>query len=213
MQEQIKQALNWRYATKKFDSQKKISAADWEVLAQSLIAAPSSYGLQPWKFFVVENPEVRRQLKAVSWDQTQVTEASHYVVLAYKEKLDVEHIQAFINQIAKVRGVPVESLDGYKNLMIENLIVGPRSKTIEAWAQRQTYIAMGFLMETAAILGVDSCPIEGLEPDKYDQILNLNGSGWKTVAAVALGYRHTEDKYQSLKKVRFDAADVITYVK
>lgn len=156
--ETIHSALNWRYATKKFDVNKKISSADWKTLTESLIASPSSYGLQPWKFLVVENPSIREKLKAVSWNQTQVTDSSHYVVFIYKEKMDAEHIEKYIQQIAKVRQIPASSLDAYKNMMVENLVKGPRSQTIEAWAQRQAYIAMGFLLETAALLKIDATP-------------------------------------------------------
>ncbi|MES2768971.1 MAG: NAD(P)H-dependent oxidoreductase [Bdellovibrionota bacterium] len=212
-QSHIQEALDWRYATKRFDPKKKISEKDWQVLTDSLQQAPSSYGLQPWKFLVIENPALRNKLKSVSWDQTQVTDASHYVVFLYKEKLDEEHIQKYIERIADVRNVPLGTLDSYKKMMIENLIQGPRSLTIDSWAQRQAYIAMGFLLETAALLKVDATPMEGLDPKAYDEILNLKNSGWRTVATVALGYRHPEDNYQNLKKVRFRQEDIIEYVK
>ena len=210
---EIKEALNWRYAVKKFDATKKISQEDWKVLADSLTLAPSSYGLQPYKFLVVENPEIREKLKAVSWNQTQVTDASHYVVMLYKEKLDVDHIQKYIDNVAHVRGISKDTLDGYKNMMIENLVKGPQSAKIDTWAAKQVYITMGTLLETAALLKVDACPMEGLDPAAYDKILGLEGSGWKTVATVALGYRHAEDAFQNLKKVRFADEHLINYVK
>ena len=175
---EIKEALNWRYAVKRFDATKKISGDDWKVLVDSLKLAPSSYGLQPYKFFVIENTQVREKLRAVSWNQSQVTDASHYVVLAYKEKMDVEHIQKYIDTIVKVRGVAPETLDGYKGMMIENLVKGPASAKSDSWAARQAYIAMGTLLETAALLRVDACPMEGLDPAAYDKILGLEGSGY-----------------------------------
>ncbi|MNT66033.1 Major NAD(P)H-flavin oxidoreductase [compost metagenome] len=98
-------------------------------------------------------------------------------------------------------------------MMLENLVNGPRAQTIGAWAQRQTYIAMGTVLETAALMKIDACPMEGFDPSAYDQILGLEGSGWKTVATVALGYRHPEDAYQNLKKVRFNDDQIMTYVK
>lgn len=200
---EIKQALEWRYATKRFDATKKISEVDWKILEDALKMAPSSYGVQPWKFLVVENPEVREKLKPVSWNQTQVTDASHYVVLLYKEQMDADHVQKYVDRVAEVRGVPLSSLDGYKNMMIENLVVKPQPGKMANWAQRQTYIALGFLLETAALLKIDACPMEGFDPSAYDQILNLEGTGWKTIASVALGYRHAEDTMQAAKKVRF----------
>lgn len=208
----IQEALEWRYATKKYDSTKKISTQDWKTLTESLKLAPSSYGIQPWKFLVIENPALREKLKSVSWNQTQVTEASHYVVFLYKEAIESSYVQKYVDRISEVREVPVESLEGYKTMMIENLAKAPAEK-IKVWSQRQAYIAMGFLLETAALLKIDATPLEGLDPEGYDKILGLEGSGWKTVATVALGYRHPEDSYQTLKKVRFSEEALIEYVK
>jgi nitroreductase len=204
--------LNWRYATKKFDSQKKISEAHWTTLAESLRLAPSSYGLQPWQFLVVQSSDLRDQLTPFTWNQTQVKDCSHYIVLTYKKKMDESYIQNFIAKNAEVRDIPASNLDDYKKLMIENLVKGPRSETISWWAQRQCYIAMGFLMETAALLEIDTCPIEGLDPAAYDKILKIEDSEYATVAAVACGYRHADDKYQFAKKVRFDSSSVVKFV-
>ena len=208
----IQEALEWRYATKKFDATKKISAQDWKTLTESLKLAPSSFGIQPWKFLVIQNPELREKLKPLSWGQTQVTDASHYVVFLYKEKIDQAYVEKFINRVAEVRGAPLESLDGYKNMMIENLVKGPEEK-IRVWSQRQAYIAMGFLLETAALLKIDATPMEGFDPAAYDKVLGLEGTGWKSVVSVALGYRHAEDAFQTMKKVRFSEETVIEYVK
>lgn len=203
--------LNWRYACKKFNPAKKISDADWNVLAESLRLSASSYGLQPWKFIVVQNPELRKKLQEKAWGQTPVSEASHFVVLAYKEKIEEKDIQKFLDQTAKTRGLDATSLDGYKNMMIGDLVKGPRAEVINWWAQRQTYIAMGTLLTTAALMEIDTLPMEGLDPAAFDQILELEGSGFKTVAAIACGYRAEDDKYQHAKKVRFDLKDVVFY--
>jgi len=208
IRETIKNSLHWRYAVKKFDATRKINSADWEILKESLRLTPSSYGLQPWKFITVETPELRQKLREVSWNQSQVTDCSHYVVLAYKEKVDAAFIRKNMTKIAQVRQVPLESLAGFEKAIISDIVEGPRSAVIEAWAQRQVYIAMGFLLETAALMGVDSTPMEGLDPNAYDTLLGLKGSGWKTVAAVALGYRHAEDPFLKLTKVRFDDSEV-----
>lgn len=204
--------LNWRYAVKKFDATKKIAATDWEALEEALRLAPSSYGLQPWKFLVVQNPEVRKKLTPLSWGQTQVEDCSHYIVLTVKEKMDESHIQKFIEKTAQVRKMQAADLEGYKNMMIGDLVKGPRSEVINFWAQRQSYIAMGFLMEAAALLNIDTCAMEGIDPKGYDKVLGLEGSGFATVAAVATGYRHSDDKYQHAPKVRFDKKDVITVI-
>ena len=207
----IHNQLNWRYACKKFDPTKVIREADWNILAESLRLSASSYGLQPWKFIVVQNPEIRKQLLPVSWNQTPVTEASHFVVLTYKEKMDEEHITKHIEQMAKVRGIEASTLDGFKRGAMGDLVKGPRSEVINWWAQRQCYIAMGSFLTTAALMEIDTLPMEGLDPAAYDKILELDGSGYKTVAAIACGYRAADDKYQHIKKVRFDMKDVVVY--
>lgn len=211
-QSSVSDALTWRYAVKKYNPDAKISASDWKALTQSLLLAPSSYGLQPYKFIVVENPEVREKLKTVSWNQSQVTDASHYVVFLYKDNVDERFIQKYLDRISEVRGATPESLEGFKSMMVQNIAKAPEEKT-RVWSQRQAYIAMGFLLETAALLKVDATPMEGLDPSAYDNILGLEGSGWKTVASVALGYRHSDDAFQNLKKVRFTEDSVIEYVK
>lgn len=203
--------MNWRYACKKFDPNKKIREADWNILAETLRLSVSSYGLQPWKFLIVQNSDLRKQLMASSWGQTPVVDASHFVVLTYKEKMDEAHITKHIEQTAKARAVEASSLDGYKKVMIGDLVNGPRSSVINWWAQRQTYIAMGSFLTTAALMEIDALPMEGLDPAAYDKILGLEGSGYKTVAAIACGYRADDDKYQHLKKVRFDLKDVVIY--
>jgi nitroreductase len=209
--QEILEKLQWRYAVKKFDPSKKISEADWFILEESLRLAPSSYGLQPWKFIVVQDPKIRAALTPVSWNQTQVEDCSHYVVLATLTKIEVAYVEKFVAKIAQVRELDVASLENYKNLMVSDLVNGPRSAIVQWWSQRQSYIAMGMLMETAALLDIDACPLEGIDPAAYDRILQLEGSGYAAVAAVALGYRSLEDKYQLLKKVRFDCDDVIVW--
>jgi nitroreductase len=210
--EQLVQQLSWRYAVKKFDPTKKISATDWEALEKSLVLTPSSYGLQPWKFLVVQTPEMRRKLTPASWNQTQVEDCSHFVVLASKTSLDEAYIENFIKETCKVRGIPVETLAGYKKMMVGDLLTGPRSRMIEQWAALQVYIALGNLMTSAALLGIDTCPMEGIQPLEYDKILGLENSGYLTRVACAVGYRSLDDKYAKAAKVRFDRDSVIQYV-
>lgn len=208
----IVESLQWRYATKKFDATKKINSTDWEALEQSLLLAPSSYGLQPWKFLIVQNPAIRKQLTPASWNQTQIEDCSHLVVMTTLKKVDEAYVNMFINRTAEVRGMPADGLKGYADMMIGDLVKGPRSQIIQHWAQRQSYIAMGMLMESAALMKIDTCPIEGIDPVKYDEILNLKNTPYATVAVVACGYRHADDKYAGAKKVRFNKQDVIQVV-
>jgi nitroreductase len=204
----LSQALRWRYATKLFDPAKKISAENWQLIKDSLRLAPSSYGLQPWKFIIVENPALRRSLREASRDQPQVTDASHFVVLAAHKKLDAAHIDKFMAATAAVRGQSLAQLEGFRNNAVATLVEGPRSATIAAWAQRQTYLPMGFAMLAAAQLGIDTCPMEGLDAKAYDRLLGLEDGPWATVAALPFGYRSDADKYGKLPKVRFGEEDV-----
>ena len=206
---QIKKALEWRYAVKSFDPSKKISAEKWEVLEDSLVLSPSSYGLQPWKFLSVENKDLREKLKPFSWNQTQVTDASHLVVFTTLKEITPEYIKAFIQRNMEVRNVPHEAMAGYEGMMIKNIVEGMDKDYVRTWNQRQSYIAMGFLLETAALLEIDTVAMEGITPKAYDEILGLDKSPYATVSAVALGYRSTEDKYQFAKKVRFQREKVI----
>lgn len=203
--------LTWRYACKKFDSTKKIREADWNILAETLRYSASSYGLQPWKFIVVQNPEMRKELRALSWGQSPVTDASHFVVITYKEKMDEEHINRHVQNTAKLQGSDPKNLEGFKNVMMGDLVKGPRSQTIMWWAQRQCYIAMGSFLTTASLMEIDTLPMEGLDPAGYDKVLGIDGTGYKTVAAIACGYRAEDDKYQHMKKVRFDLSEVLSY--
>jgi nitroreductase len=205
---EIIEKLQWRYATKQFDSSKKISPEIWEALEQSLILSPSSYGLQPWKFIIVENPEIRAKLKTASWNQSQVTDASHFVVFTTLKNISHEFIHHYIKLNAEVRGQAIETLTGFEN-MLKKSVEGMAAEQVKNWNQRQSYIAMGFLLETAALLNVDTIPMEGIDPKAYDDILGLTNTEYGTVAAVGLGYRSENDKYAAAKKVRFSREEII----
>ena len=207
--ESLLQQLNWRYATKKFDPAKKISAADWAVIEEALILTASSYGLQPWKFIIVTDPALKAKLRPASWNQSQVEDCSHLVVFTAKQDITEADLDRFVARTAEVRGSTVESLAGYKGFMMGDLVKGARHAVIHEWAARQTYIAMGNLLTSAALLGIDACPFEGIEPAKYDEILGLKGTGYATVSACPVGYRADDDKYASAPKVRFAAKDLI----
>ena len=209
---QLLSALNWRYATKKFDPVRKIPAGTWTTLEQTLVLAPSSFGLQPWKFVVVGNPAIRKKLVAASWGQTQPAEASHLVVFAFHQNLGAADVAHFVARIAAVRGVTAESLAPYHNIMVQSLAGAKAGGTLNAWQARQVYIALGQFMAAAALLGVDTCPMEGIVPAQYDEILGLTGTPFTTLCACAAGYRAADDKYAAEPKVRFPAAEVIQHV-
>ena len=201
--------LHWRYACQKFDSTKIIREADWSVLIETLRLTPSSYNIQPWKFIVVQNKELRQQLFENSYKQSPVIDASHFVVLTYKEKMDEAHIDKHIEQMIKLRGGDASTYERYRRGAVRDLVTGPLSQSIHHWAQKQCYIAMGTFLTTASLMEIDALPMEGINTAGYDKVLQLDGSGYKSVAAIAAGYRHPDDKYITIPKVRFDAEDVI----
>lgn len=209
---QLIKSQEWRYAVKKFDATKKIPNDTWMALEKSLVLTPSSYGLQPWKFLVVENAEIRKKLRAISWNQSQVEEASHYVVFCYKKTISEKDVDSFIQLNAETRNTPVEKLSGYRNMMIGNIVNGGQKQSIPVWTSRQVYIALGNFMTSAALLGIDTCPLEGFDPSQYDEVLGLTNSEYSTVCACAAGYRSQDDNYASLKKVRFPHKQVVEHI-
>lgn len=209
---QLLDALNWRYATKVFDATKKISTDLWAALENSLVLTPTSYGLQPYHFIIVQDAATRAALLPHSWGQKQVVDCSHFVVFTARTEMNEADVDRFVRRSAEVRGVPAESFAAYRGMMLSDVVNGPRGKIAHEWAARQCYIALGNLMTAAAVLGVDACPMEGLVPAEYDKILKLDGSGYKTVVALALGYRAAGDKYAALPKIRYAAAELVKVV-
>ncbi|MBW4469631.1 MAG: NAD(P)H-dependent oxidoreductase [Stenomitos rutilans HA7619-LM2] len=210
--EQLLQQLQWRYATKKFDATKKIGEDLWQTLVESLVLAPSSFGLQPWKFFVITDPAVRQQLVEHTWGQTQVVDASHLLVLAFKKDLSTADVDRYMQNISTVRHVPVENLQGFAKVINGFLEKPPYPLDIDEWSKRQVYIALGQFMTSAALLGIDTCPIEGFNPPKYDEVLGLSDLGYASVVVCATGYRADDDKNAALPKVRYPVEEVVQYI-
>jgi len=209
---QLVAALNWRYATKKFDPTKKIPASDWDALEQSLVLAPSSIGLQPWKFFVVTDAEMKKRLMEASYRQPQVVECSHFVAFTARRDVDAEHVDRHISRMAEVTESSAESLAKFRTMTLRNLERAREAGTLNSWQEHQIYIALGLFMASAAVLGIDTCPMEGIEPEKYDEILGLAGTNYTTSVACAAGYRRPDDKYATMKKVRFKPSEVVVRI-
>lgn len=204
-------ALRWRYATKKFDPARRIPDTTWDAIEESLVLTPSSFGLQPWKFLVIRDPGVRSILAGESWNQPQVTEASHYVVLTSRTDLNTSDIDAWMARMAEIQSTPPETVAMLKG-MIEGFAQPMSHEARHAWNIRQTYIALGQLMTTAAMLGIDVCPMEGFSAAGYDHILGLESSGYATAVACALGYRADTDRAATIPKARFDRSRIIHHV-
>ncbi len=205
-------ALNWRYAAKKFDTSKKIPAEIWATLEEALVLAPSSFGLQPWKFLVITDPAVKAKLQPVSWNQTQTVESSHFVVFTVRKGLDEAYVERFFDRTVELRGGTKEALAGYKGMILGSLAQAKAAGVLDAWQTNQVYIALGQFMAAAALLGVDACPMEGIDRAKYDEVLGLTGTEYATVVACAAGYRAADDKYATAPKVRFKASDVVKHI-
>jgi nitroreductase len=205
---QLIETQNWRYAVKQFDPTKKIPTETWAALEQSLLLTPSSFGLQPWKFLIITSAELKQKLQPVSWNQPQVSDCSHHVVFTALKKMTPEYVQQYINSIAETRHVPVDSpsLAGLQKMILGSLTTAPHLE----WNTRQAYIALGNFMTSAALLGVDTCPMEGIEANKYDEILGL--TDYTTIVACPAGYRLATDKYATLAKVRFAAEQMVKHL-
>ncbi|HEY2785416.1 MAG TPA: NAD(P)H-dependent oxidoreductase [Fimbriiglobus sp.] len=204
-------ALRWRYAVKKFDAAKKIPPATWTALEHAMVLSPSSYGLQPWKFFVVDRPGTRAKLLPASWGQRQIVDASHLVVFAVKANVGPADAQRLIDRTAEVRGVPASGLEGYKGMMVGSL-TRQTPADVENWMTRQVFIALGVFLTAAAIVGVDACPMEGFQPEQYDEILGLSAKGYKSVVLATAGYRHADCPQATAAKVRFPHTDMVEHV-
>jgi nitroreductase len=208
----VLEALKWRYATKKFDPARKIPDATWSALEESLVLTPSSYGVQPWKFLVIDDPALRVRLLPASWGQKQVVEASHLVVFALRKDVDAAHLDRYMARAAEVRATTVEALAPFRKVIDQSLDGARAAGTLDNWQSRQLYIALGQFMLAAALLGIDTCPMEGLVPAQYDEILGLKGSAYTTLAACPVGYRAADDKYAATPKVRFPVSEVIAHL-
>jgi nitroreductase len=209
--QQLIDALEWRYATKVFDGQRQIDAATWSTLERSLLLTASSYGLQPWKFLVITDAAIRAELRPHSWNQSQITDCSHLVVLLKKRQITAADADQLIQATASTRGIEASALDGYRQMIQVDLIDGPRSQIIGQWSANQVYIALGNLLTSAALLGVDTCAIEGFSPPEYDRILGLETGDYQSCVVCACGYRSQDDKYASLSKVRYGADRLIEH--
>lgn len=203
--------LNWRYAVKEFDTEKKLSDEDFNTLLESLRLSPSSFGLQPWKFVVVENNELREKLVEKSWGQKQVSQASHLIVLCRKNDLGDSFVDEFLDDIVKTRGGTREDIKGYEDVM-KGFLSRMDDEKKANWANMQIYIALGQLMTTAAHMRIDTCPMEGFIKPQYDEILNLKDMGLSSVVVCPVGYRASTDKYATTAKVRFAMEDLVVKI-
>ncbi len=195
------ESLKWRYATKKYDASKKVSAEDLQTIMDALQLSVSSMGLQPYKIIVVENAEIREKLKSAAYNQTPITDASHLFVFANEVNIGKKHVEDYMENISDVRNIERKELDGFSD-MINGAINSRSTEENETWASKQAYIALSTLINTAALLKIDATPMEGFNPEAFNEILGLKEKGLNAAVIATIGYRHEEDAMQHYKKVR-----------
>lgn len=202
------ESLQWRSAVKKFDPSKKVSEADLQTLIQAANLAPSSGGLQPFRLLVINNPELRAQLHTVSFGQAQVVDASHFFVIAVQTDIDQGLVDNYINRVAEVRQQELSELAGL-NQALSHFINSFPDEFKPGWATRQAFISLGTMISVAASMRIDACPMEGFEPEKYNEILDLGSKNLAAVALFAVGYRAEDDPFANAPKVRKRESDFV----
>jgi nitroreductase len=203
-------ALQWRYATKKFDVNKKLSAEQLQLVKDALRFSPSSSGVQPWVFLLVQDPAVRRRLREGPAPQDQVTDAPLLVVLCYRTTLDRSHVERYVDVIMRERNITQEQVAGFEQLMLRTIDQPPEA--LRTWAKCQVFIALGMLLSACAVNGIDACPMGGFNSIELDKVLQLEERGLASTVLCAVGFRSDEDKHAHEKKVRLPESDVFLEV-
>lgn len=193
--------LNWRYATKQFDANKKLSEDQLQTLIDAVQLSASSYGLQPYKILVIKDEKIKEQLKAAGYNQSQFTDASAIFVFAHQTDFGAELVDSYIDHAARIKEVETSALEDYANLMKNSLLNLPQEAKA-GWTARQAYIALGNLLSAAAAHQIDTCPMEGFDADAFDKILGLANTNLHSVVVAAAGYRSADDPTQHAAKVR-----------
>ncbi|MDC1106924.1 NAD(P)H-dependent oxidoreductase [Prolixibacteraceae bacterium] len=193
--------LQWRYATKRFAPEKKVSSEQILEIKEAIRMAPTSFGLQPFKVLVIHDYETRKKLQAHAWNQPQIVECSHLFVFVSKEECTIADVDSYIELIASVRKLPIEALSDFKQMMY-SWVERMDSVQMEEWTTRQVYLTLGVALTAAADMHIDTCPMEGFDPIAFDEILGTRAQGYKTKVLMAIGHRAKIDETQTYKKVR-----------
>jgi nitroreductase len=208
MKSDIIKKLQWRYATKKFDPAKTVTEEKLDIIKQAFNLTATSYGLQPLKLLIISDPEVKKRLVPLSMDQLQVRDASHVLVFCTETAVSSQFIKGHFNRVEAIRNTARDILNPFENFLLESFSEKD-PKEVELWMTKQAYLAMGNLLTVCAMEGIDACPIEGFEPEKYDEFLNLGEKGLRSVLVMPIGYRAEDDMFAGFKKVRRGVADVV----
>ena len=200
--------LEWRYAVKKFDSDRSLPEEKIELLKKAFNLTATSYGLQPIKLVVLSNKQQQQELVEHSYNQQQVGQASHVLILCIENNVDEGYINSYFERIKKVRGTSEEILEPFRKSLL-NDFSAKQIDEIHAWAKNQAYLALGNLLTICAVEEIDSCPMEGFVPAEYDRILELESKGLRSVLVLPVGYRAEDDMFSGFKKVRRNLSDSV----
>ncbi|WP_299765684.1 NAD(P)H-dependent oxidoreductase [uncultured Dokdonia sp.] len=205
---QILEALQWRYATKKFDATRHLTAEKVTLIKNAFNLTASSFGLQPVKLLVIHDQKLQDELVPVSMNQQQVSDASHVLVFCIEKNIDKSYIEAYFDNVKKTRDTPDEILKPFRDYLYGHF-EKESIEAIENWATKQAYLAMGNLLTICAIEKIDACPMEGFDSESYDALLNLSEKGLSSVLVMPIGYRATDDMFADFKKVRKTLSDAV----
>ena len=200
--------LKWRYAVKKFDTNKNLTQEQLNLLKEAFNLTATSYGLQPLKLVVVENKEIQEKLVPHSWNQQQVVQVSHLLVICVKDKYTPKEVETYFNLVQQIRNTPDDVINPFKEFLTAE-IAKKTQEELFIWNKNQAYIALGNLLTVCAMQQIDSCPMEGFNPEKYDEILQLTERNLKSVLVLPVGFRAEDDYMKDLKKVRKNITETV----
>jgi nitroreductase len=201
-------SLKWRYAVKKFDTNKNLSEIQIETLKEAFNLTATSYGLQPLKLVIIKNKKIQEKLVPFSWNQQQILQASHLLVICIKDNYTTKEVENYFNLVQKIRNTPDEVINPFKKFLTAE-IAKKTQEELYVSNKNQAYIALGNLLTVCALQEIDSCPMEGFTPDKYDEILDLTKNNLKSVLVLPVGFRASDDYMKDLTKVRKNISDSI----
>lgn len=204
----ILDALEWRYAVKKFDDKASLTEQQILEVKNAFNLSASSYGLQPYKMIVVQNPDLKEKLVPASYGQKQISQSAALLVFAVRTDFGMDYIDQYFEDMSVKRQIPLENLEGYKNFM-KGSFANKSQEEIWSWSVKQVYLTMGHMLASLAAMKIDACPMEGIDPNAYDKILDLEAKQLKTIVAMPIGVRATDDATASALKVRKDLSEII----
>lgn len=202
------ESLEWRYAVKKFDENKFLSEDQIKTLKDAFNLTATSYGLQPLKLLIIKNKAIQKELVPHSWNQKQVVDASHLLVICVPKKFEKEEVEKYFNLVKEIRNTPDSVINPFKEFLTSE-IEKKNQEELYLWNKNQAYLAMGNLLTVCALEKIDACPMEGFTPEKYDEVLNLEEKNLTSVLVLPVGFRANDDYMKDLKKVRKQVNEVV----